>query len=424
MQRALSYAQSPDLGIPLRFLLTAPCFAALAGLLLLWYGEAALDSRWTAPALAATHLLTLGVLSMAMAGSILQLLPVVAGQTLVAPRWTGTLAWFGLTAAALTLAAAFLTGPGWLFVAGGVAAAVAVAALAAGIAAALLRPAPPGSLPMVAGMRLALPALVVTTALGLALAVTLAGGPQVALLLATDLHVAWGLVGWVAMLVVGVGFQVIPMFVGVPAYPAALTRLVAPLMGALLLAWTASHWFELPIAVAAGMLLALLLAGFGLYSLRQMARPGKKAADGTKLYWRLSLACLAASALGYCVPVMHGWQPMALGIVFICGFAIGAVNGMLYKIVPFLLWYHLQQNPLAGKGDVPSIRVLLPEAAGRRQFLAYALALATVLAALWWPHTLARPAGALFAAASMLLAVDLARATLRYRAVLKRIQPS
>ena len=69
MQRALAYALSPAPGGSLRFLLTAPWFALLAALLLLWAGDQAFVSRWSAPTLGATHLLTLGYLSMAMAGA-------------------------------------------------------------------------------------------------------------------------------------------------------------------------------------------------------------------------------------------------------------------------------------------------------------------------------------------------------------------
>ncbi|UUZ48129.1 hypothetical protein LP420_35235 [Massilia sp. B-10] len=78
MQRKLAYALSPAPQLPLRFMLSAPWFALLAALVLLAGGAPAFASRWSTPLLAATHLLTLGYLSMAMIGSMLQLIPVVA----------------------------------------------------------------------------------------------------------------------------------------------------------------------------------------------------------------------------------------------------------------------------------------------------------------------------------------------------------
>jgi hypothetical protein len=99
-----------------------------------------------------------------------------------------------------------------------------------------------------------------------------------------------------------------------------------------------------------------------------------------------------------------------VGIVFIVGFAMGVVNGMLYKIVPFLLWYHLQQDPASKKGEVPSIRLILPDALARRQFWWHCAALAALLGAVWQPAWLARPAGALLGVACLLLGLDLWRA--------------
>jgi hypothetical protein len=424
MQRALSYAQSPALAVPLRFLLTAPCFAVLAGLLLMAYGAEAFTSRWAAPTLAVTHLLTLGVLSMAMAGSILQLIPVVAGQQLAAPAAAGAIAWLGLAVGTPALACAFLTSIPWLYMAAAGLLASGFLALLVAVGAALLRPVAPGARPMIAGMRLALPALCVTVALGIGLALTLGGVAQLAVLPVTQLHVAWGLVGWVALLVVSVAFQVIPMFQATPAYPALAARAAAPLLAALLLVWSALQWLASPIALAASALLALGLACFAFYSLRQIAKAGKQRADGTTWYWRLSLACLAASTMLHFIPAAQGAVQLALGILFICGFAMGAVNGMLYKIVPFLLWYHLQLHPHAKKGAVPSIRLILPERAGRRQCLAYALALAVLLLAVLWPQWLARPAGALLVYASVQLALDLFDAALRCRALGRSFQPS
>lgn len=45
MQALLSFDQAPPLAAPLRFFLTAPLFAILAGLLLLWSGPDLFASR-------------------------------------------------------------------------------------------------------------------------------------------------------------------------------------------------------------------------------------------------------------------------------------------------------------------------------------------------------------------------------------------
>jgi len=79
MQALLSFAQAPPFAAPFRFFLTAPLFAMLAGMLLLWTGPGLLASRWTPAALALTHLITVGFLLQVMLGAMIQILPVVAG---------------------------------------------------------------------------------------------------------------------------------------------------------------------------------------------------------------------------------------------------------------------------------------------------------------------------------------------------------
>ncbi|MFC0132634.1 hypothetical protein CR105_17055 [Massilia eurypsychrophila] len=423
MQRSLAYALSPAPGLPLRFLLAAPWFGVLAALLLFGAGEHAFVSRWSAPALGATHLLTVGYLGMAMAGSILQLIPVVTGSVLTLSRAAATLSWCGLALGALLLAAALAANLAFLFLPAALCAAGAFAILIAAIAKTLARRAPPPAMPMVRGMRLAVAGLVVTLALGVTLALAFGGMLAVPVPMLADLHAAWGLLGWVGMLVVGVAFQVIPMFQSSRMYPAPVTRWAPWLLAALLAAWSAAVIAGGVGASLAAALLCAALFAFAALSAQLLATRKRKQADATTLYWRLALGSLAGSTL------LHLLAPqpqaaLATGILFIGGFAIGAVNGMLYKIVPFLLWYHLQQDPRAKKGEVPPIRLILPDALARRQFWWHAAALAALLGASLLPAWLGRPASALLAVASGLLALDLRRAAVRCRAIKALFQPS
>ncbi|MGZ8320228.1 MAG: permease, partial [Telluria sp.] len=410
-------------GASLRFLLTAPWFALLAALLLLWAGEQALVSRWSAATLGATHLLTLGYLSMAMAGAMLQLIPVVTGNALAPARSSAAAAWYGLVAGALLLAAALALNATPLFLPAALLLASAFTCFVVPVARVLERPAPAAAMPMVRGMRTALAGLLVTVALGVVMTVHLGGHASLPVMMLADLHAAWGLVGWVAMLVVCVAFQVIPMFQSSKTYPALLTRFAAWLLAGLLLAWSAV-WIGAPgYAHPAGMPAAAALAAFAALSAWLLTRKKRKDTDATTLYWRLSLASLAASAVLYLMPAGEA-MALATGIVFVGGFAMGAVNGMLYKIVPFLLWYHMQQDPHASKASVLPIRTILPDARGRRQFRWHAAALAIMLAALAWPAWLARPAAAVLAAACLHLALDLGAAARRCRRAQAQFQPS
>ncbi|SHG72517.1 hypothetical protein [Massilia sp. CF038] len=423
MQRKLAYALSPAPQLPLVFLLTAPWFALLAALVLLWTGESALVSRWATPTLAITHLLTLGYLSMAMAGSMLQLIPVVTGTAAVLSRSAAALAWSALSLGTILLSLALGRNLAALFVPAAAALVVGFAPLLHCLARALQRPAAPAAMPMVRGMRMAVAALVLTLALGCLLASGFGGWLVLPLMLLVDLHALWGMLGWVLMLVLCVAFQVVPMFQSTRLYPVLVTRWGTLALGLALLAWSALRVLMPAQTGWASAALTLLLTGFAACTAWLLARPQRKKADASTLYWRLALLSLALSALLVQLPSSDRLT-LATAIVFLAGFAMGVVNGMLYKIVPFLLWYHLQQDARARKGTVPALRDVLADDSARRQFWCHCAALGALLAGVWLPALFARPAALLLAAASALLATGLLRATLRCRAIQRALQPS
>ncbi len=418
MQRKLAYALSPAPQLPLRFMLSAPWFALLAALVLLAGGASAFVSRWSAPLLAATHLLTLGYLAMAMLGSMLQLIPVVAGVPLILRRSTAHVTWGALMLGTVLLATALGLHIDSLFVPAGLVLAAAFAPLLAALARSLVGSRPVAAQPMLRGMRFALAGLALTLALGLSLACGFGALLPVPAPLLVDLHAAWGLLGWVGMLVLCVAFQVIPMFQSSRLYPASAARWSARLLLLMLLLWSAVRMWAPAHAGFAGAVLAAAATAWAALSAWLLARAQRKATDATTLYWRLALASLAAGAALSLLPTSEQVS-LLTGIVFVAGFAMGVVNGMLYKIVPFLLWYHLQANPRARKGDFPPLRDIIADAGARRQFWWHTAALAALLGAVLAPQALARPAAALLAVASLRLALDLARAARRCRAMLR-----
>lgn len=409
MQRKLAFEHTPGLALPLRFLLVAPWFGALAGLLLVWQGAEAMSTRWAPATLAATHLITLGYLGMAMAGSLLQMVPVVAGVEL---RWARKLApaiWGALGGGTLLLACGFLCGWPLCLRAGGMLLAGAFVLLVAVLARALSQRSAPAALPVVAGMRQAVLALGCAVAIGLTLVAVLVGALRLQPTVWTNVHAAWALVGWVGVLVVSVVFQVVPMFQSTQLFPRPLAFALPPLCLAGLALWTAGYLLEQPWQWIGAGLVAVCLALFAAYTLLLLKRR-KRAADVSTWYWWLSLGSLLACVLVFLCP-KGGDRSLVLGVLFIAGFAMSAVNGMLYKIVPFLLWYHGQH---AGC-DVPGVRQLMPDSEPRVQLAWHAASVLLLLGAAFAPGWLAQLAGAVLAVACMRLGFDLALAAFTLR---------
>jgi hypothetical protein len=412
MQRSLSFDQAPPLAIPLRYFLSAPLFSLAAAVLLLFRGADALASRWSPVTLALTHLLTLGFLAMAMIGALLQILPVVAGVLIPWRDRTAGGVHVLLTCGTALLAAAFWWSQPVLFklallLLGG---AFAWLLVACAVGFWLARRAAPTA--TVSAIRMAVCALLIAVTLGTTLAGALAWRLDLPLMLLTELHVAWGLPGWVGLLIVGVAFQVIPMFQVTPHYPRPLARWLPLALFLLLVLWSAATVISpnspSRLKDAAAILLLTGVMLFALTTLYLLSRRTRPKPDATTLFWRAAMASLLACALlwllqvaGYAKPM-----PMTLGVLFVYGFGYSAVNGMLYKIVPFLVWYHLQNSQVTQRRAVPGIKAILADRVAVRQFWSHFAALLLILAAtIWvtiWPTT-APPALTGIAAAALCL---------------------
>lgn len=418
MHASLSFDQAPPISVPYRFFLAAPWFGALAGILLAWAGADALGSRWTPEALALTHLIALGFMLQAMCGALFQFIPVAVGGNVWRPKLVATAVQPVLLVATLLLVAGLLFGrPGLL------SAAVPLFLLAVGgfvtvVALALWRT--PATGMTLWAMRMAIGGLAVTVLLGSLLAEALAHGLPVPLVDLTNIHLGWGLGGWALMLLAGVSYHVVPMFQLTRPYPPWFTRSFGVLLLGLLLAWSSrlllddARWAPL---IAFPLLLILsVYAGTTLW-LQYTRR--RKIHDATSMYFRVAMLSMLAFALSGAVFFLRpelGADPrfvIWMGVLALVGVFVSAITGMMYKIVPFLNWLHLQRfgAPISA---VPNMKKMIPADAMTGQLRLHVLAVLMLLAAVWQPG-LARLAGLVLASSFVWLGCNLAGAVRRYR---------
>ena len=415
----LAYDQAPAIPVPLRFLLAAPLLALPAAALLLYYGPALLATRWSPAALATTHLITLGFIAHSIVGALLQFLPVAAGadirQLHRAAPWLQAL----LTAGTLLLAASFLLESAPLLKAAAALVTLVFAAVVILTGVALARC--PAKDATTRTIILGLAGLAATIALGCVLATLPNWAAAWGIAQITDLHAAWGLAGWTTVTVIGVALAVVPMFQITPRYPRAVERWLPPLIVGTLVMLSLAVTTELNnISGLRELLYALLAAGlaaFGVVTL-SLHRASRRHADVSVWLWRGGMACLVAVALlgagALSVPglAQQPWFDLLIGILMLAGFGMSVINGMMYKIVPFLVWLHLQQaNP--ERHPLPHMGQIIPQRAMRWQAAAHGAAVALLIAALAWPVAI-YGAGLAWAVSQLMLAVNLARAALRY----------
>jgi len=394
----LALDAAPAVAVPLRFLLTAPCWGMAAGVLPIVDADLLL-SRWQPATLAATHAFTLGLLGNLLFGSLLQFLPAAAGVRLRGGARSGLAVYLLLNGGVALLTAGLYRMQPALLTAAACVVAAAFTLLAAMTAPGLLQA--QGQRLLRAGLFTALIAALLTAALGVTLALSLSGHllPSWPLPDLTDTHAAWGIAGWMLLTLGAVARVVMPMFQGTAVPPAwAQTAWLGFVPAALLAASTVllASGQALPLRVA----VSVAVLAFAASALWLQWRSPATRNHALRAWWRSGLLGLAAFAL--LLPLrLHG--DLLAGVVGI-GIALPLLAiGMQLEIVAFLGWLDLHRR--CGRGlRVPGVHQLLPEIDKQRLLCAFLAATPVQLAAVLWPvaHT-ARAAGlATFASYALL----------------------
>ncbi len=425
----LSLEQAPPISVPFRFFLSAPLFLLLAALALLTAGPAALESRWMPFLLGITHLFTLGCMGMVMIGAMLQLLPVFAGSPVPNPclvAWAIHLPLFAGTA--LLCSGLYFTTAVLVTLAMPLLAFAFAVFLAISIYSLVRAPARNAS---THAMLLALAALALTIGLGLLLAAGITGLLDLPMLPLVTLHAGWGLLGWTTLLIIGVAYQVVPMFQLTPPYSRTVTLWLGNTLFALMILWSCHLLLPEPAASRLALLaasgLAACVASFAIITLSLQLKRRRKVPDIALEFWRVGLPSLLAAVMLWLAGQVSStladstFYVLALGMLFIIGFVLSVIQGMLYKIVSFLIWLHLQ-GKLPSK-QVPNMKDIISDRAARRHWNAHLASIPLFLISAMWPMPWVYAAGCALLLAGVLLLVNLYRAWNLYLCILAKAQP-
>ena len=413
----LSLDQAPPIRVPFAFFIGAPAFAVAAGLLLAWEGDLAIGSRWMPQSLALAHLIGLGFLSQVLCGALLQMLPVLGGAPVPRVVLVGRSAQALLVLGTALLCAGFYRGWGQALAAGAMGAAAGLALLAGAVALALARGR--GVRDTRLAIACGLGALCITVVLGVSLVSAINGWlPLTAVQNWVDLHLGWGLLGWAGLIIMGVGYQVVPMFHVTPTYPRWLRVTAVPAAAGGLIVATAltltGQGDQTPWALG---LTGLCFAVFAVTTLERQRRRARPILDATLLHWRSAMSAALAAALLW----VAGGRGETIGVLLLVGVGVGLPSGMLFKIMPFLSWFHLQHRQLAVRRfdlRIPHMHGFIPEVQARIQFALHLVALGLLVVATLIPGIgLARPAGLTLGLSAGYLGFLLIRCYLRYREI-------
>lgn len=408
----LSLDQAPPISVPFRFFLTAPIFAIIIGVLVLFNDPSQVMNRYSDISIAIVHLFTLGVLSMIIVGALQQMMPVLAGAVIKKPILFANVVHTALTLGTLLFALYFIYHIKVLLM-------IATALLGISfvtffvVAIKLLYKVKFLNSTVIA-MRIFAVVGLVTILLGLHLAGSHISGSIGAMHYSfVSIHILFGMFGFATMIIMGVAFQTIPMFYVAKSFPKFVENKVPFILSFLLFAYIVFEFLNIDLTIIKALFTVVigLFAYYGIHSLNNRRRP---IFDVTLLYWKSSLYMLLLSLFIW----LFSKDDISylLAITFGFGFLYSLLQGMTYKIVPFLCWFHLTSK---GYFTVPTMRELILEPMIRIQFYMYVSSVLFFVLAFFLSSIFLYIGAGLFIFSNLLFLLNIVLAVKKYREIAK-----
>jgi len=404
----LSLDQSPPFFSSGRFFLTAPLFIVLAGLILIFKDISLVRSNPEVVTL--VHLFTLGVFTMVMFGAIQQMLPVLAGAQLPKANFVSKVSHVFLLLGTLLFAFGFMVEmtPLVMYAAAGFLLLAFVMVLG-GSAYAILTV--EKTSPTVRAMSLALIAGLITSVLGFWMMQNYVGEYDSAHGSIMFVHMVVGIFGFAGILIIGVAFKIIPMFYVAPGFKNFCKGWVANMIvvgiamwAMFTLVWPSLQWIAI-------LVLTTFFTAFSTTIILKLNKRRRPISDITVWYWRIAGGSLF---IGMFVIMVNGWIEADLDVYVAAfiggGFLLSILTGMLYKIVPFLVWFHLNAK---GHFEIPTMREMLNKKMANTQFIFHILSLVLLMLGVNEPLAL-KASGLFFVLSGLLIFLNLMKAVKVY----------
>ena len=368
----LSTDQAPPISAPLRFFLTAPIFGVLAGILILFSDSSTLMSRYSLDSIVITHVMTIGFFAFVMLGAITQMLPVLAGAKIpkveFATRHSHELLVLGLIMMILgfyqesqiyNLVALISLGSGF------------------GILLVSILIAIKGVENITATVR------AITTSVIFAISIVIMGMILLYSYIVGDItvfhhnlaniHSVLAIFGFAGVLIIGVAFQVLPMFYVAPHFKRFCKTYVVWLITSGLLVWAVLNSFDNSFTLVGKFWIALFFWAFATTVWRKLSLRKRPISDVTVWYWRAASIYMTLGTFLWIFDEFFKDEYIVMVAILIGGgFILSIMVGMLYKIVPFLVWFHLNAK---GYMSIPTINEMINKNVAKVQFVTLMLSL-------------------------------------------------
>ncbi len=352
--QGLSLNQAPPISVPFRFFLTAPLFGILIGIMFFLYPIDIVSNRFSPVTIGIVHLFTLGMLAMIVFGAMQQMMPVLSGALVPKPRVFAFIVHTGLTLGTLFFSGSFIFDLPYLLEAG--VSLLALSFLVFFLFTIKLLYKVKFLTSTVNTMKLFSIMGFLTAIFGLIIAFNHIGSniPENHYFF-VNTHIVLGVFGFAVLLIMGISFQVIPMFYVAKDFPKFVQNKIPLFIAALIASFSLFFFFELDVYILK-LVLAIFLMIFSFYALNSLNNRRRPVFDVTLWYWKLSLYFFIFTMLNWLFVPQD--SPFLISIMFAFGFLYSLLQGMVYKIIPFLAWFHLSSK---GYFIIPTMREMINE---------------------------------------------------------------
>ncbi|MDY0121274.1 MAG: hypothetical protein RBR54_04960 [Sulfurimonas sp.] len=357
LMQGLSLEQAPPYKIPLFFYITGALYLVLLSLaFLFFYGE--IESRYTSQALLLTHIFTLGFLLHIMMGTLFQMVPVIIGVSYKKIELNAKIIYISLNLANISIILYLFYKSNILIYIFGLSAFFSIIYFSLYSIFTIARAVEKNYIVQI--FLSAQGFLLLGSLLGLISLLQYVG--MIGGVYLGQTHILTMGFGWIVLLISGVALKVIPMFYVAKEYPLFCKRYFSKAIIVLILLFLTATLFELESVLRyTKIALALALLAFSLMTILLLARRKRARRDTTVQLWYFSMMNLLLGALLWINGIVFYLEiDLLLGLIFGLGSFYALINGMLYKIIPFLTWFHLSSKMIydAEMGQViPSKRM-------------------------------------------------------------------
>ncbi len=411
----LSIDQAPPLSSPVRFFITAPIFGIIAGILMFFNDSSVLMGRFAVDSIVIAHALTIGFLGFIMLGALTQMLPVLVGARMPHVEFISKYSYILLTVGLLAMIFGML---------GQNSIVLSISAFGLG----------GGFLMMIGSMAIALKGVsnftptvkAITTSLVFAALIVLMGVYLLYSYIVNDInefhiiianvHSVWAVFGFAGVLIIGVAFQVLPMFYVAPKFKSFCKKRVVWLITSGLVMWLLLTLFKEEWSLFAKMWIAMFFWAFATTVWIKLNKRRRPVSDVTVWYWRIASLFLTLGSFLWIFDEYFKHEYIVMVAILIGGgFIMSIMVGMIYKVVPFLVWFHLNGM---GYMNIPTMNEMINKKLGYLQFGTFLASLIGFVFSFYMPELL-QASSLSFIISMLLLEYNIIAPLLIYRKISK-----